>query len=162
VPADLESERLAGQPFERFGMARRRPQFQLRLTGGADLQQVVVAAVVHVDAADDLSVAAIQAFGKTQHRRETADGSPGAPLQFAESIVIALGRRLPVIAGNQRNLFDLVRLEATQIAIANQVIRMFVMPLVTDVHTDVVKDRGVFQPFALAIGHTVNAAGLIE
>jgi len=39
---------------------------------------------------------------------------------------------------------------------------MFVMPLVTDMHTDIVKDCGVFQPFAFAIGHAVNAAGLIE
>ena len=112
MPADLESERLAGEPFEWFRMARRRPQFQLRLTSGTDLQQVVVAAIVQVDAADDLSVAAIEAFGQTQDRGETADGAPGAPPQVAESLVRALRRRLPMVAGDQRNLFDLVRLEA--------------------------------------------------
>jgi len=126
------------------------------------LQQVVVAAVVQVDAADDLAVAAIEAFSQPQHRRQTADGSPPAPLQVAESLVGALRRRLPMVAGDQRDLFDLVRLEAAQIAIANQIVGMFVMPLVADMHADIVQDRRVFEPFALAIGHPVNAPRLIE
>src|SRR6185295_2391381 len=57
--ADFDSERLAGQTLERRGMARRRPQFQFRVAGGPQLQQIVVAAIVQLQASDGLGMAAI-------------------------------------------------------------------------------------------------------
>ena len=67
--ADFEPERLAGHAFERGGVARGGPEFQLRIAGGAQLQQVVVAAVVDLEAGNTLRVAAIEALGEPQHRR---------------------------------------------------------------------------------------------
>jgi hypothetical protein len=48
VRADLNVQRLADQPHERRRVAVRSPQFQLRITGGPDLEQGVVAAVVQL------------------------------------------------------------------------------------------------------------------
>ena len=39
---------------------------------------------------------------------------------------------------------------------------MLVMAFVADVHADVVQNRGVFEPFPLAIGQPVNRARLVE
>jgi len=44
-------------------VTHRGPELQFRIARGADLQQIVVAAVVQLDRADDLGVAAIQALG---------------------------------------------------------------------------------------------------
>jgi hypothetical protein len=67
-----------------------------------------------------------------------------------------------MIPCHQRDNLDFFRLEASQIAVFDQVIRMFVVTLVTDVHADIVKHRGVLEPLALVIGQTVNRARLIE
>ena len=67
-----------------------------------------------------------------------------------------------MIARDERDCFDFVGLEAAQIAVLDEVVRMFVMPRVTDVDADVVQDRGVLEPLALAIGQAVNCAGLVE
>ena len=162
LAADFETKRFSGEAFEWLGMARRRPQFQFSVAGGANLQQVVVATIVQLDAADGLGVAAVETFGEPQHRGETAHRTARPPLQLAEAVVPALGRRLAVVTGDQRDLLDLVGLEAAQRAVANQVVRVLVVPLVADVDADVVQDRGVLQPFAFAIGQAVNAARLIE
>ena len=52
------------------------------------------------------------------------------------------------------------RLEAAQIAVLDQVVRVLVVTLVADVHADVVEQRRVFEPLALAIGQAVDAARL--
>ncbi len=75
----------------------------------------------------------------------------------AESDVPARRRRTPVIAGDERDRFDLVRLEAAKVAVLDQVVRMLVMTFVADVHARVVQDRRVFEPLALLVGHAVNA-----
>ena len=53
-------------------------------------------------------------------------------------------------------------IEAAQIAVLDQVIRVPVMTLVADVHADVVQQRAVLEPVALAIAEAVHAARLIE
>src|SRR5256885_9456763 len=45
---------------------------------------------------------------------------------------------------------------------SDQIVGMFVVSLVADVDAGVVKDCGIFEPLALAIGEAVNGAGLIE
>ena len=71
------------------------------------------------------------------------------PLQVAVSFVRLLRRRLAMIAGDERDHFDLLRIEAAQIAVLDQIVRMPVMPLVADVHADVVQERAVLEPLAL-------------
>ena len=61
-----------------------------------------------------------------------------------------------MVAGDERDRFDFVRLEAAEIAVLDQVVRVLVVPLVADVHADVVEDRRVLEPFALAIGQAVD------
>jgi hypothetical protein len=54
LSADLDAERLADQPLEGGRVARRGPDFQLRVAGRSNLQQRVVSAIVELHAADVL------------------------------------------------------------------------------------------------------------
>ncbi|HYM25237.1 MAG TPA: hypothetical protein VEU08_18600 [Vicinamibacterales bacterium] len=114
------------------------------------------------DRAHALRMAAVEALGEPQDRRERADRPPLLAFQIAESLVAALRRRLAMVTCDQRHDFDFVRLEAAEVAVADQIVRVPVVPLVTDVNPDVVQDGGVFQPFALAIGQSVDDARLVE
>ena len=67
-----------------------------------------------------------------------------------------------MVPGHERDHRDLVRFEATQISILDQVARVPMMPGVADVHADVIQEGGVFEPLALAIGQAVPAPRLIE
>jgi hypothetical protein len=139
-----------------------RPQFQLGVTRRAELQQIVVAAVVNLQSGDALRVAAIEAFGQAQDRGERAHGAPRPARQIRETRVLALRRRLAMIPGHECDRFDFVRLEAAQVAVLDHVIRMLVMPLVADMDADVVEDGGVLEPLALAVGEAVDGARLVE
>ena len=143
-------------------MPRGGPQLQLRVARRAQLQQVVVAAVVKLEARDRLRVAAIEAFREAQNGGERADGAAGPPSQISEPLVLAFGRRQPMIPRHERDGFDFVRLEAAQITVFHEVIGVFMVSLVADVDADVVQDRGVLEPLALAIGQAVDRARLIE
>jgi hypothetical protein len=162
VAADLNAERLSRQSFEWRRMARGGPQFQLRIAGGAQLQQVVVAAVVELEPGDGLGVAAVEAFGQPQDRRQRAHGPAGPSPERDEAVVLSLRRGLPVIPGDQRDRFDFVGLEAAKIAVLDEIVRVFVVAFVADVHADVVQDRRVLEPLALPIGEAVDRARLIE
>ena len=155
-------QRLAEQPLERRRVAVGRPQLELRVAARPDLQQGVLAAIVQLEPGDGLRVAAVEALGQTQDRRQRPDGPPALAAEVAVVVVAALGRGLPMVARDQRDGFDLVGLEAPQIAVLDQVVRVLVMALVADVDADVVQQRGVFEPLALAIGQPVDAARLIE
>src|SRR5579872_5114401 len=161
-PSRFDAERLAGHPLEGRGVALRRPELQLRVARRSDLQQIVVAAVMELDRGHTLRMAAIEALGEPQDGRERSHGAPFLALQIAESLVAALRRRLAMVARHERHDFDFVRLEAAEVAVADQIVRVPVMAFVTDVDADVVKDGGILEPFALAIGQPVNDAGLIE
>ena len=67
-----------------------------------------------------------------------------------------------MIARDERDHLDLLGLEAAQVAVLDQVVRVLVVPLVADVDADVVQERRVLEPLALAIGQAVHAARLIE
>jgi len=141
---------------------RRGPDLELGVARRPHLQQVVVAAIVELERADALRVAAIEAFGQPENRGERAHRATLLALQIAEAVVAALRRRLAVIARDQRNHLDLVGLEPTQIAVPDQIVRMPVMPLVADVHADVVKHRRVLEQIPLVIREPVDDARLIE
>jgi len=159
---NFDPNRFSGEAFERRERPRRRPYFELGVARRPQLQQIVVAAIVELEAGDRQRVAPIEALGEAQHRRQRPHGPPQAPRQTAEAFMLALRRRLAVITRDQGDHLDLVRLEAAQIAVRDQVVRVLVMPFVADVHADVVQDRRVLEPFTLAIGEAVNRAGLVE
>src|SRR3954470_15981231 len=60
VAADFDAERLSCQSFEWRAVSRGGPQLELRIAGRAQLQQVVVAAVVQLEPADRLCVTAVE------------------------------------------------------------------------------------------------------
>jgi hypothetical protein len=107
-------------------------------------------------------VAAIEAFGDPQDRRQRSDDTSTLARQAAVAFVVPLRRGLAMVARNQRDRLYLLRVEAAQIPILDQVVRMAMMALVADVDADVVQDGRVLEPFALPIGQAVNAARLIE
>ena len=126
------------------------------------MQQRVVAAIVQLETGDRLRVTAIQAFREAEDGRERANRSTAAPAELAEAGVTPLRRGPTVVARDERDRLDVVRLEAAKIAVLDQIVRVLVMTLVADVDADVVQQRRVFQPFALAIGQPVDRARLIE
>ena len=67
-----------------------------------------------------------------------------------------------MIARDERDDLDLLRIEAAQVAVLDQVVRVPVVALVADVDADVVQQRAVLEPLALAVGQPVHAARLVE
>jgi hypothetical protein len=162
VAADFNSERLPRHAFERRGVPGGGPELQLRIARRAQLDQVVVAAIVKLQAGDRLCVTAIEALRQAQYRGERTHRGPRAPPQLAEAVVPSLRRPETMIAGDQRDRLDLVGFESAEVAVLHEIVRMFVMALVADVHADVVQDRGILEPFPLAVGQSVNRACLVE
>src|SRR3954471_12186372 len=109
VAADFDPERLSCESFEWRGVTRRGPELQLRVARRAQLQQIVVAAVVELEAGDRLRVAAVEALREPEDRGERSHLAPRAPAQIDEAVVLALGRRQAMIARDQRDRFDFVR-----------------------------------------------------
>jgi hypothetical protein len=136
----LDPERLACQALERRGMARRGPELELRIAVCADLKEVVVSAIVQLDAAHDLRMAAIEAFCEPEDGGERPDRPPRSSPQLAEALMCALRRGLTMIARDERDRLDLFRLEPAQLAILDQVVRVLVVTLVTDVDANVVEN----------------------
>jgi hypothetical protein len=67
-----------------------------------------------------------------------------------------------MIARQERNYLDLLRIEAAELAVLDQIVGMAVVPLVADMHPGVVQEGAVFQPLPLAIRELVHRPGLIE
>ena len=147
---------------EGLQMAVGGPHLELGIPGRVDLQQRVVAAVAKIEAGNGLRVAAIEALGYAQDRRERAHGLAQRRRQPRVLFVRSLRRASTMIAGDERHDFDLVRVEAAEIAIPDQIVRMPMMPLVADVRADVVKQRRELEPLPLAIGQAVHRPRLIE
>ena len=140
-----------GGPELELGVAVRREPHLEQVTGFHDL---------HV--ADHLRVAAVEALGQAHDRAEQPDRLPLARGQLAEPLVALLGLRLPMIPGGEGDDLDLVGIEAAQVPVFDQVVRVFVVPLVADVVADVVEQRAVFEPLALACAGVVQALGRVE
>ena len=140
--ADFDAKRLPGQSFERRVVTSRRPQLQLRVAGGPQLQQIVVAAIVKFEPGDGLGVAAIEAFGQPQDRRERAYCAAGAAPEIGEAVVLPLGRRLAMVAGDERDDGDIQPVEPEYFGIENQIFRMLVVGARADVSADFMQNGG--------------------
>jgi len=64
--AHFKAKRFAEQPLERLRVAPGGPQLQLGIAGRPNLKQLVLAAVVEVDARNGLRVAAVEALREPQ------------------------------------------------------------------------------------------------
>jgi hypothetical protein len=158
----LDAKRFAGHLLERARVARGRPEFELRIAARPDVQQMVVAAIVEFETGHDLRMTAVEALREAENGAERAHRPARFPLESFETFVPALRRGLTMVSRDQANHFGFVRLEPAQLAVANQIVRMFVMPLVADVDTDIVQDPGVLEQLSLAIRQPVHRARLVE
>ena len=115
-----------------------------------------------IEAGDGLRMTAIEIFGEAKHRRQL----PNDPSPFPRQVVVAevppLRFRTPMVARDEGDCLDLVGLEAAEIAILDEVVRVLVVAFVADMNARIVQDRAVFQPLAGLVGHRVNAARAIE
>jgi hypothetical protein len=107
-------------------------------------------------------VAAIEAFGQPQDGRQRANGPSPFAAEVAVAFVPPAGCGPAVIPRDERHRFDLVGLEAAQIAVFDQVVRVLVMAVIRNVHADIMEQRCILEPFAAAVGERMNAARLIE
>jgi hypothetical protein len=140
MAADLDPERLSHQAFEWRHMPRGGPELQLRVAGRAQLQQVVVAAIVQLETGDGLRVTTIEAFCQPQDCGERSYVPARPPREVGEAVVLPLGRRLAMITGDQGDRLDFIGLETAEVAVLHQIVRVLVMSFVADVNTDVVQD----------------------
>src|SRR5262249_42576707 len=124
---DFETQRLAGHPLERRRLTCGGPHFELRIPRRAKLQEIVVAAIVQGGTGDRLLVAPVEALGEAQDRRQRPDRPAPAPAHRAELLVAAFRRAASMVFGDERDRLDVVGLEAPQIAVLDQVVRMPVM-----------------------------------
>jgi len=116
-----------------------RPNLKLRVAGGSHLQESVVTAVVQLDASDHLRMTAIEAFGETKNGRERSDGSSLSAVEDGEAVVLLFRRGPTMITGDERDGFDLLGLETSEIAVLDEVVRVLVVAFVADVHPDVMQ-----------------------
>ena len=121
------------------------------------LMHDILAAVVDFEPGNRLRVAAVEAFRHAQDRRKRLHGPAQRAGQLRIFVVRSPRRAAPVVARDERHHLDFVRMKAAQVAVLDQVVRMLVMARVADVPADVVHQRGVLQPLALAVGQPVNA-----
>src|SRR5712692_8139009 len=101
--AYLHPKRLADQPLERRRVAPRRPQLELRVASRADLEEIVLAAIVQLETRDALRVAPIEALGQAQDRRQRAHDALTLARQIGEPLVTALRRGETMIARHERD-----------------------------------------------------------
>ena len=101
-------------------------------------------------------------MGGEREGRQQADDATLRPFQVGVAFVRLLRRALAVIARDEGDDLDLLGIEAAQVAVPDQVMRVLVMAAVADMDADVVQERPEFQPLALARSEAVASGGLIE
>lgn len=143
-------------------MAGGGPQLELHVAGGLDLHDGALALIGEREPAHALRMAAVEAFREPQDGRERAYDGALSTAELPKALVASLWRGASVIAGDERDDVDFVGLEAPQIAIANEVVGVLVVRLVTDVDADVVQECRVLEPLVFLIGQPVPAARGVE
>jgi hypothetical protein len=134
-----QANRFAQRPLERLYLTLSCPEFELGVGRCAQFDEKFFPAIVELDAAHQLGVAAVQGFGEAENCGQRADGFPLLCAQLAEADVRLSRRGFPMITGDQRDDLGLFGLEPAQIAVFDQVIRMLVVARIADVRADVVE-----------------------
>ena len=107
-------------------------------------------------------MAAIETLGQPQECRQDSDRLAKLRAQRAITLVRPLGCGAAVIPRHECQYLDFFRLEPAEVAVLDQVVRVPVMARVADMQADVVQERAVGQPLALAVCQPVDASGLVE
>jgi hypothetical protein len=158
----FDPERLADEPLERRGVTAGRPELELRIALCPHSQQRIILPIVQLDVTDRLGMAAVEALGEAQDGGKRPHDPASFAGDFLQHRVPPLWRRAPVVPRDKGNRVDFVRLETTEVAVFDQVIRMLMVPFVADMDADVVQQRGVLEPLALVVGERVCAACELE
>ena len=159
---DLDPDGLSQHPLERRQVLVRRPDLQLRVAGRMQVEEHVLTAVAHVEPRNDLRVASVQPFGEPQNRREQAHRTAQPGRQARVLRVRFLRRASTMVPRHERDDLDLLRLEAAQVAVLDQIIRMLVVARIADVDTQIVHERRELEPLALPIGQAMHGPRLVE
>jgi hypothetical protein len=138
------------------------PQLELGVAVRADLEKIVLPAIMKLELGHELRVAAFQTFRETQQGGQHANHSPIVALQIANPFVGFFGRVAAMVACDERHELDFRRLESAEIAVLDQIVRVLVVSRVADVDANVVHQRGVLQPFPFAVRQAMNGSCLIE
>ncbi len=93
-------------------MAVRGPQLQLGVADRTQTSEVVVSARIEIQTGQGLRVASIESLGQTDHGGERAHGPAERAGKISVPLVRFLRRRLAMVPREERNHFNLVRLEA--------------------------------------------------
>ena len=107
-------------------------------------------------------MAAVQPFGEPQDRREQAHRAAQVGGQARVLRVRFLRRASTMVPRHERDDLDLLRLEAAEISILDQIIRVLVVAGIADVDAEIVHQRRELEPLALSIGEPVDGPRLIE
>ena len=107
-------------------------------------------------------MAAVEAVGDPQDRRQLLDHRPQVRVQ-ALPVLVRLLRALPlVVARDRRDDLDLLGGEARQVAVRDQVVGMLLVPGEPDGAADVVQERPVLEPLPLGRRQLVEGVRLVE
>jgi hypothetical protein len=82
--AGAQPDRFPDYLLEWGDLPMRRPQLQLGIACGAQLDEIFVAAIVQLHAGDDLRVAAVEGFGEAQDGAQDSHHLPAFPAEGAE------------------------------------------------------------------------------
>jgi len=143
-------------------VARGGPELELGIARRPHLQEGIVAAIGEPDVGDGLRVTAVETLGEPENRGERTDDVSAGPTEVRVPCMTLARRRPPVVAGDQGDGLDLVRFEPAKLPVLDQVVGMFVVLVVRNVHADVMKQRGIFEPLAFAVGQRMHCPRLVE
>src|SRR6266404_720968 len=148
---------------EDVGLTTCRPELELRVvSAGADADPDVLAAAADGDLAYHAEMATVERVGYPQERSQRGDRGAHPVRQLRQLLVVVFRSGLAVVARERSDEADLLRVESQELPVHDQIVGMPVMPRVRNVIPDVVQQRRVLEPFALAIAETVAVDGLIE
>ena len=159
---NLEAHRLAHSLLKRLEVASRCPDLELCVAATVELNDDVFASVVDFEPGNRLGMAAVETFRHAEYRSEGAHGPAQRRRQLRVLRMRAFRRTATVISRDEGHHFDLIGMKAAQVAVLDQVVGVLVMSGEADMPTDVVHQRRVFQPLALAFRQSMDAACLIE
>ncbi len=114
------------------------------------------------DSRDELPVAAVEPVGDPHDGRELLDDGTQVRVEPLPVLVPRLRPPALVIPGDRGEDLDLVRGEAGQVAVRDQVVRVALVLRVADVAADVVEQRAVLEPLPLGRGELVEGMRLVE
>lgn len=135
---------------ERRGMPGGGPELQIRVPGGLEPEGQPFVRPLGAQTADNLGMAAVQAFHQADDAAEQFNRPALSAAKGAKRLVRSPWGRLAVIPRHERDDLHFLGVEPAEAPVPNEVVRVFVMALVTDVGADVVEQRAVLEPLALA------------